>query len=36
MRRTRSFPKNRNDEKRINDAITAKDLAVISSDGEFL
>lgn len=36
MRRTKSVPQNRKDEKRINDAITARNLAVISEDGEFL
>jgi translation initiation factor IF-3, N-terminal domain protein len=36
MRKTRSFPKNRKDEKRINEAITAPELAVISDTGEFL
>ena len=36
MRKTRSFPKNKKDEKRINEAITAQELAVISDDGEFL
>lgn len=36
MRRTKSFPQNRKDEKRINDAITASQLAVISDEGEFL
>ncbi|MGP1583120.1 MAG: translation initiation factor IF-3 [Candidatus Altimarinota bacterium] len=36
MRKTRSFPKNRKDEKRINEVITAPELAVISDAGEFL
>lgn len=36
MRRTKSFPQNRKDEKRINEAITAPNLAVISDSGEFL
>ena len=36
MRKTRSFPKNRKDEKRINEAIIAQELVVISYDGEFL
>lgn len=36
MRRTKSFPKNRKDDKRINESITASPLAVISDEGEFL
>lgn len=36
MKRTRSYPQNRKDEKRINEAITHKELAVISDEGDFL
>lgn len=36
MRRTKSFPQNKKDDKRINDAITAPQLAVISDEGEFI
>lgn len=32
MRKTKSFPKNRKDQKRINEAITARELAVISDE----
>ncbi len=36
MRRTKSFPQNRKDDKRINGDITASNIAVISDGGEFL
>lgn len=32
MKRTRSYPQKRNDDKKINDAITHKELAVISDE----
>lgn len=36
MKKTRSFSQNKKDTKRINEAITAAELAVISDEGEFL
>lgn len=36
MRKSRNIPQNRKDEKRINGAIIAKEIVVISEDGEML
>lgn len=36
MKKTRSFSQNKKDTKRINEVITAAELAVISDEGEFL
>lgn len=36
MKRTRRYPQNRKDDKKVNDAITHRELAVISDEGEFL
>lgn len=36
MKRTRSYPQKRNDDKNINEAISHKELAVVSEEWEFL
>ena len=36
MKRTKSYPQKRKDEKNINDAIEHQELAIISDEGEFL